>query len=118
MKTEEVIYRKLFNEAFSELVEMQKKWKKEDEEDSLFYSRSETVVIYNEFCEFKKNKRIMFHPKIQKPKTKLICLKQSFSIMMEKHHVNEREVVFIPAFVHRAVYHRLGDGNRLEGVIG
>lgn len=47
----------------------------------------------------------------------LLCLPQTFSLPMDKHHVNKKDVVFIPTLIHRAVKHKQGDG-KLEGVVG
>ena len=34
------------------------------------------------------------------------------------HHVNEIDVVAMPRWIHSKIYHKLGDGNKLEGIIG
>jgi hypothetical protein len=47
----------------------------------------------------------------------LIGLEQHFEIPMTKHHVNERDVVYIPTHIHASVRHKVGD-RKLEGVVG
>ena len=39
-------------------------------------------------------------------------------VPFEWHHVNEKDVVAVPYKIHNNFKHKLGDGNRLEGVIG
>ena len=34
------------------------------------------------------------------------------------HHVNENDVVAIPRWIHEKNPHKLGDGNKLEGILG
>lgn len=42
----------------------------------------------------------------------------SLSCEFDWHHVNENDVVAMPRWIHEIISHKVGDGNKLEGVLG
>ena len=106
------------SKGMEEIEEMRNGWKKEEnlEKQQKIDNR---FWFHKQFLEFKiwmKQNRTKDKQQDAR-RGKLICCEQVFSVPMDRHHVNETDIVFVPTHIHRACYHLRGD-NKLEGVLG
>ena len=107
---------KMLEKGFEEVEEIREN--NEKLEKKKFAEKIDNEFFFHkQFLEFKIWIKGQNPTSWRKEANHLICLKQDFEVAMDKHHVNERDVVFLPTLIHRAAVHERGDG-KLEGVIG
>ena len=111
-------WQKTIEKGVEEIQEMREKWQKAETKKRVQEIDNE-FWFHKQFLEFKIWIKGVDPSKnyVRKAVNRLICLDQNFGVSMDKHHVNDTDVVFISTIVHRSVKHERGDG-KLEGVVG